>query len=247
MKYYRGLLEDAGLLHPSPKRSQSESNLSAMEDENGENKTLSERPRLASASTDNVNRYLNDASPTQEMSPTSSLRSLNLSQYNDFGQTENVSELQDQVKQLKGQMQRYCRIIRNLHYRLKTQTSGSSDKFPTGSQSDEDVSPAGKKSVSAPDDHVEQKPPPGGRVRTYSDGTGSKLREEIMSLKQRLEESDSRNKSLQQRITFLSTGGKKGGLTETLPSSEIGQQIKVNSFSKVKETNCSYVYRPIST
>ena len=79
MKYYRTMLETAGLINPQPRRSQSESSL----------KDLNQGGNLSptgSSSTDN----LTDITP--QISPSGSL-----SQYIEYGHTDDVNTLKEQV------------------------------------------------------------------------------------------------------------------------------------------------------
>ena len=86
MKYYRNLLENAGLLHPLPKRTQSESSL------NGDVMIPSDGA-AHSRTTSTENLAGGELSP--RLSPTASL-----GQFVDFGQTNIPEELKDQVRNL---------------------------------------------------------------------------------------------------------------------------------------------------
>ena len=80
MKYYRNLLETAGLLHPLPKRAYSESSLQ------GENLSSEHRAKATS------NENLSGGEVSPRLSPSGSL-----AQFVDFGQSDVPDELKDQV------------------------------------------------------------------------------------------------------------------------------------------------------
>lgn len=105
MKYYRGLLEDAGLMDKSPKRSHSESNLIVMDFQDRKPvPSQVTRRRSRSATALEINSCLQSRSPTGELSANSDLKPQNLSNFTNFGQSHNVKELKEHICQLKVQL-----------------------------------------------------------------------------------------------------------------------------------------------
>ena len=122
MKYYRGLLEDSGLMLKAPRRSCSESSLLVMEQKDLPKRV---RGRSTSASIENLSRL---HSPSREASPFRKLPA-----FDEFGQTDNVETLKVQIQQLQEQMERYKRMIRNLQLRRKS-SYDSMEKLVDGSK-----------------------------------------------------------------------------------------------------------------
>ncbi len=136
MKYYRGLLEDAGIVARSPQRSRSESNLSTLQD--GSCETERARPRArsntASASTENISNRTRELSPCAVLSPTPSLHGINLAQYQDYGNTNNMAELKEQVSTQKRLLVRMpymcCGPSKNVNIFMSVQTVHFFRPFP---------------------------------------------------------------------------------------------------------------------
>ena len=110
IKNYRSLLEHAGLLPKSPKRSNSESNLSVMSTP-GKGLSLARayRRRSRSATSAEINKALN---PPAELSPTSSVQGLNLAKFTTYGRSQDVRELQEQVAELKLKLANFDHVVR---------------------------------------------------------------------------------------------------------------------------------------
>ena len=132
VRYYRGMLEDAGLAPRSPKKSSSESNLSTLAEMSHSEANLQQKPsriprrvQRMSSSQENLSHKKRDRSPggSETISPATSLRSLTASSWENYGQTDDVKELKDQMRELLDQMERYKRMIRNLQTRPRPPVS----------------------------------------------------------------------------------------------------------------------------
>lgn len=108
MKYYRGLLEEHGLMARSPmcSRSNSETNLASLG---------LRAPVRRALSHDNLASVLPPTSGLASGVGTDVLESVN---YRDFGKTNDISELKEQLKQMKDLVQGYQKLVSALQVKV---------------------------------------------------------------------------------------------------------------------------------
>ena len=129
MKYYRSLLEDAGLIDPSPRRSRSESNLAEMDGKSDSRPGSASFERSPSGS-------------SGDLSPSGSQWSINMGQFTDYGNTNKVDVLKEQIATMKTQLQRANQTIGSLRHRQRTLSSGDLERSRKNSR--DGLPPSGK-------------------------------------------------------------------------------------------------------
>ncbi|CAH1787139.1 unnamed protein product [Owenia fusiformis] len=125
IRYLKSLLQDAGLLSQSPRRSNSETNLSSMTPQ-----SLSKFRTVSASTGDLAFEQDRQSQITGPMSPTASFRILPMPVFEEFGETDNSEELKDQVKIMQDQIDRYKNMIRNLQLRNRVAESDSALASP---------------------------------------------------------------------------------------------------------------------
>ncbi|XP_013408886.1 uncharacterized protein LOC106172607 [Lingula anatina] len=192
MRYYRGLLEDAGLMPRTPQRSRSDSNLFS-----GRVQTPT-KLRPMSASTDNLSMGTSAGRDMPPPSPSLS-RGMSLTSLEEFGQTDNTDELKDQIKQQRKQLERYQRIIRSLQTRIRL-GSDTAEKVYLGSPL-----PGSRRGSS---DGISGGPPgltpktPGlDLVSQGNQAAFQRLQEQVEELKDKLRHSEDLNATLREQLS----------------------------------------------
>ncbi|XP_064650443.1 myomegalin-like isoform X3 [Lineus longissimus] len=177
IKSYRGMLEDAGLLSRTPSRSQSMTNLAS----DGEDRS----PRSRSGSIENIL-----IATSREGSPIPrGISGLNLELFERFGESDDTSMLQDQITTLKGQIERYLKIIKSLKERLKSM---------------EPFRPVTPPSEASSYSTVNSQTPGINHFLAMNQDAFKQLQTEMDSLKKQLRTKDEHNASLMDLLSMVS-------------------------------------------
>ncbi|KAJ8300735.1 hypothetical protein KUTeg_022254 [Tegillarca granosa] len=179
MKYYRGLLEEHGLMARSPvcSRSNSETNLASLG---------LRAPIRRALSHDNLASVPPPKSALPSGLGTDVLMSVN---YRDFGKTNDISELKEQLKQVKDLVQGYQKLVSTLKF--KVNKSGSVEDGINGSTMFPD------KSLKSPGSSTEKRLSQSSPTHLSI----ADLQKKVTYLHQQLQETKETNNELQHRLS----------------------------------------------
>ncbi|XP_013384571.1 myomegalin, partial [Lingula anatina] len=216
MRYYRGLLEDAGLMPRTPQRSRSDSNLFS-----GRVQTPT-KLRPMSASTDNLSMGTSAGRDMPPPSPSLS-RGMSLTSLEEFGQTDNTDELKDQIKQQRKQLERYQRIIRSLQTRIRL-GSDTAEKVYLGSPLPGSRRGSSDGTAGGPPG-LTPKTPGLDLVSQGNQAAFQRLQEQVEELKDKLRHSEDLNATLREQ---LSSSPSPEDINNTVQK----QQLEIRSLKK---------------
>ncbi|XP_066294770.1 myomegalin-like isoform X4 [Branchiostoma lanceolatum] len=182
LKSYRKMLEDAGLVKKLPRKAQSDSNI-PMSLQRFQSRYASQEGLDDSL----LSPGISPAASPMMRSPATSLLSLETLQ--EYGNTDNVDELKQQVSQLKQRLEKSRRMIRGMQSRLRGRSDGQLTPNRSFARSME--------ALTEP---------------TTNGDAFEKLRQQVEDLKQQLKDSNDLNKTLADQ---LSVSPQKDTLVQT--------------------------------